>query len=52
MIDAGHGGYDGGTIAEDGTTEKDLTLALALKTGKQLKLIQESKLSILVQAIK
>lgn len=22
MIDAGHGGYDGGTVAEDGTTEK------------------------------
>lgn len=37
MIDAGHGGYDGGTVAEDGTTEKDLTLALALETGKQLK---------------
>ena len=36
MIDAGHGGYDGGTVAEDGTTEKDLTLALALETGKQL----------------
>lgn len=53
MIDAGHGGYDGGTVAEDGTTEKDLTLALALETGKQLKKkIQKSKLSILVQAIK
>lgn len=37
MIDAGHGGYDGGTVAEDGTTEKNLTLALALETGKQLK---------------
>lgn len=37
MIDAGHGGYDGGTVAKDGTTEKDLTLALALETGKQLK---------------
>ena len=36
MIDAGHGGYDGGTVAEDGTPEKDLTLALALETGKQL----------------
>lgn len=36
MLDAGHGGYDGGTIAEDGTTEKDLTLALAKETGKQL----------------
>ena len=37
FIDAGHGGYDGGTVAKDGTTEKDLTLALALETGKQLK---------------
>lgn len=36
MIDAGHGGYDGGTIAVDGTAEKDLTLAYALETGKQL----------------
>lgn len=34
MIDAGHGGYDGGTIAVDGTAEKDLTLAYALETGK------------------
>lgn len=35
MIDAGHGGYDGGTIGADGTCEKDLTLELALETGKQ-----------------
>ena len=34
MIDAGHGGYDGGTVGEDGTCEKDLTLAIALKMGK------------------
>lgn len=39
MIDAGHGGYDGGTIGADGTCEKDLTLELALETGKQLQKI-------------
>lgn len=39
MIDAGHGGYDGGTIGADGTCEKDLTLKLALETGKQLQKI-------------
>ena len=37
MIDAGHGGYDGGTINVDGTYEKDLTLQLALELGKQFK---------------
>ncbi|MGM9947705.1 N-acetylmuramoyl-L-alanine amidase family protein [Floccifex sp.] len=36
MIDAGHGGYDGGTIGGDGTCEKDITLALALKMGKEI----------------
>ena len=36
MLDAGHGGYDGGTVAQDGTAEKDITLALAKETGKQL----------------
>lgn len=36
MIDAGHGGYDGGTIGSDGTCEKDITLALALKMGKEI----------------
>ena len=39
MLDAGHGGYDGGTIADDGTCEKDITLDLALETGKQLQKI-------------
>lgn len=39
MIDAGHGGYDGGTIGADGTCGKDLTLELALETGKQLQKI-------------
>jgi N-acetylmuramoyl-L-alanine amidase len=31
IIDAGHGGKDLGAIAADGTTEKDLALAIALK---------------------
>ncbi len=31
IIDAGHGGEDLGGIATDGTTEKDLALAIALK---------------------
>ena len=31
IIDAGHGGFDGGAVAGDGTIEKDLNLAVALK---------------------
>ena len=31
IIDAGHGGVDGGTSAGDGTLEKDLNLQIALK---------------------
>ena len=31
IIDAGHGGEDGGTIGIDGTIEKDLNLAIALE---------------------
>ena len=30
LIDAGHGGEDGGAVAADGTVEKDLNLAVAL----------------------
>lgn len=37
VIDAGHGGYDAGCIAWDGTQEKDITLDIALSTGKLLK---------------
>lgn len=37
MIDAGHGGYDVGSIGVDGTYEKDLTLSIALRTGAKLK---------------
>lgn len=31
VIDAGHGGRDGGAVAEDGTPEKHLNLAVAMK---------------------
>lgn len=31
VIDAGHGGIDGGAISEDGTKESDLNLAIALR---------------------
>lgn len=31
VIDAGHGGRDGGAVASDGTVEKDLNLAVAKK---------------------
>ena len=30
IIDAGHGGFDGGAVAEDGTVEKDINLSIAL----------------------
>jgi len=32
VIDAGHGGFDPGTIGVTGTLEKDISLAIALKT--------------------
>lgn len=31
IIDAGHGGFDGGAVAFDGTNEKDINLAIAKK---------------------
>lgn len=31
VIDAGHGGYDGGAVALDGTVEKDINLSIAKK---------------------
>jgi N-acetylmuramoyl-L-alanine amidase len=34
VIDAGHGGYDPGTIGVTGVKEKDVTLGIALKLGK------------------
>mgnify|MGYP003309765870 CR=1 FL=1 len=31
IIDAGHGGEDGGAVAGDGTVEKDINLKIALQ---------------------
>lgn len=37
IIDAGHGGPDGGTSAEDGTLEKNINLQIAVKLDEFLK---------------
>jgi len=37
VIDPGHGGFDGGAVAEDGTVEKDINLQIALKLQEMLK---------------
>ncbi len=37
VIDAGHGGKDPGAKGKNGTKEKDITLAIALKLGKLIK---------------
>ena len=36
IIDAGHGGFDGGAVAGDGTVEKDINLSIALKLGEMM----------------
>lgn len=36
IIDAGHGGFDGGAVADDGTMEKDINLKTALKLNDLL----------------
>ena len=36
IIDAGHGGFDGGAVASDGTIEKDINLIIATKLKKML----------------
>lgn len=38
IIDAGHGGVDGGAVASDSTLEKDINLDIALKLNELLKL--------------
>ena len=38
IIDAGHGGADGGAEAMDGTIEKDLNLSIALKLASLMKI--------------
>lgn len=37
VIDAGHGGEDGGAVAGNGTMEKDINLAIALELANHLK---------------
>jgi len=36
IIDAGHGGVDGGAVSEDGTNEKDINLEISLKLNEIL----------------
>ncbi len=36
MANSGHGGFDGGAAAADGTVEKDINLQIALKTAQML----------------
>ena len=38
IIDPGHGGEDGGAVAEDGTIEKELNLSVSLKLQKLLEM--------------
>ncbi|MEE0931088.1 MAG: N-acetylmuramoyl-L-alanine amidase, partial [Acutalibacteraceae bacterium] len=37
VIDAGHGGEDGGAVADDGTNEKDINLKIAQQLNLLLK---------------
>ncbi len=37
IIDAGHGGFDGGAVASDGTVEKNINLNISLTLSKLLK---------------
>lgn len=37
IIDAGHGGFDGGAVANDGTVEKDINLSISLKVCELLR---------------
>ena len=47
-LDAGHGGYDTGSISYDGVYEKDITLAITQKTGE---LLQEAGYSVVYTRI-
>lgn len=46
ILDAGHGGTDGGASGADGTRESDLNLAITLKTDAVLGLLGENTLLI------
>ena len=39
IIDAGHGGEDGGAVADDGTLEKDINLKISLKLNDVLSIM-------------
>ena len=39
IIDAGHGGFDGGAISSDGTVEKDINLKISLYICEYLRLL-------------
>ena len=38
ILDAGHGGFDGGAVSDDGTVEKNINLNISLKLAQMLKL--------------
>ena len=53
IVDAGHGGEDGGAVAADGTKESDINLSIAVKTeallvflGYDTKMTRETDISI------
>lgn len=53
IIDAGHGGEDGGAVGKDGTFEKDINLSISkklqqflLNSGFNVKMIRDSDISI------
>ena len=53
ILDAGHGGEDGGTSSTDGTKEKDITLAVTLRlkamlesAGFQVKMTRETDIAV------
>lgn len=46
ILDAGHGGSDGGASGSDGTRESDLNLAITLKTDALLGLLGEETLLV------
>jgi N-acetylmuramoyl-L-alanine amidase len=37
ILDAGHGGFDGGAVASDGTVEKDINLSISMKLADILR---------------
>ena len=46
IIDAGHGGVDGGAVASDGTLEKDINLSVALKLERIMNLFGYNTLMV------